>query len=604
MEDNVGKIKERLNIADVISGYIKLQKSGVNFKARCPFHNEKSGSFYVSSERQIWHCFGCGLGGDMFSFVQQMEGLDFPETLRILAGKAGVELSSLPVQSKNNKSVLYEICELASKFFEKQLWESHAGKYALQYLYDRGVTDASIASFRLGYAPDMWQGLGEFLLKRYALQDIFDAGLIIKKDNGGWYERFRGRIMFPIADTNGQTVGFSGRIFQNPQSATKIDESVAKYINTPQGPIYDKSKLLFGFDKAKADLRKGGRCLLVEGNLDVVMSHQAGVTRAVATCGTACTPQHLQLIKRYTDTIDLCFDADNAGSMATEKAVNLAIVNGFNINIVIIGDPELKDPADFVKVRGEEWQEHSTKSVPFLDFYFNDLRKKHDIATASGKKEFTNKMLPFVASMQHHVEQAHWISEIALLLKLSEAFIKDEVRLLAQKLPPKLSTVMDMHEEGPNMSNIQETSVHLDPLEETLLSLLVKKPDLVHNVSQYHNNMLSPLAGSLIEQIRALVAQGTTESAVLMQQLAEPHNAILTMSLEFVYLKSQELWLNFSEKDITEEFQRLLSQMKKTHIATKLDHLKYDIQMAERSRDRERLTILLQQFAEVSRELI
>src|SRR3989344_1869094 len=286
MDDNISKIKDKVDVVDLVQSYVKLQKAGVNYKARCPFHNEKSGSFFVSPERQISHCFGCGLGGDIFGFIKQIEGVEFPEALRILATRAGVELSTWKPnpEYQNAKTRLLEISELAAKFFGKQLHESITGKKALAYLKDRGLTDESIEKFKLGYAPESWDGLGNFLARNFDIKHIADAGLLVKKDAGGYYDRFRSRIVFPIFDMNNQIVGFTARIFGENK-----DESVAKYVNTPQTAIYDKSRILYGMNFAKLDMRRKNKALVVEGNMDVIMSHQAGATHAAASSGTGLT---------------------------------------------------------------------------------------------------------------------------------------------------------------------------------------------------------------------------------------------------------------------------------------------------------------------------
>src|SRR3989338_2394622 len=316
MEDNVSKIKDRLDVIDVISGYLKLEKAGINFKARCPFHNEKTPSFVVSPERQVWHCFGCSKGGDMFTFIQDIEGVEFPEALRVLAAKAGIELDlsardRSAFGGKDDKTKLYEICESATKFFEKQFLSS-TGKLALAYLKKRGVVDSTIKEFRLGFAPNDWNALGIFL-KNFGYNDseIVDAGLAIKRNEGsGVYDRFRSRIMFPIFDLNGQIVGFTGRAFEprpefiqgqnststhstksqggEPVESTGSGQAEpAKYINTTQTIIYDKSRILYGLNKAKMDIKQTDQCILVEGNMDALMSYQAGVKNVVATSGTA-----------------------------------------------------------------------------------------------------------------------------------------------------------------------------------------------------------------------------------------------------------------------------------------------------------------------------
>ena len=307
MDNNIEKIKERVDIVDLISSYLKLQKAGVNYKAKCPFHNEKTPSFSVSPERQVWHCFGCGKGGDQFTFVQEIEGADFPEALRILARRAGVELEHFDRSLQNEKTRLLEICELASTFFEKQLWHSNAGAKVLAYLKDRGVEESSVREFQLGYAPDSWDSLSAFLKSRgYGEQEIFNAGLSVKKETGGYYDRFRSRITFPVLDINGQTVGFTGRDFD---SGKKEDREIklAKYVNTPQTLIYDKSRVIYGLDKAKTEIRKKDKCVVVEGNMDVILSRQAGAENVVASSGTALTEQHLKTIKRYTNNLALCF---------------------------------------------------------------------------------------------------------------------------------------------------------------------------------------------------------------------------------------------------------------------------------------------------------
>ena len=257
-EDNISKIKDRLDIAEVIGSYVKLTKAGVNYKAKCPFHNERTPSFFVSPEKQIWHCFSCNAGGDIFGFVKEVEGVEFPEALRMLASRAGITLQHVsPTEPKSNRTVLFDINELATRFFEKQLQSSLMGSKVKAYLTGRGVNEQSIKNFRLGYAPDSWHALGEFLASKFPASEIFNAGLSIRKDSGGYYDRFRGRIMFPISDMHGQVVGFSGRIYESAKRKEEIEKeatadassgggsaSGGKYVNTPQTAVYDKSRVL------------------------------------------------------------------------------------------------------------------------------------------------------------------------------------------------------------------------------------------------------------------------------------------------------------------------------------------------------------------------
>lgn len=585
----VDQIKERVDVVDLISSYLKLQKSGINYKARCPFHNEKSASFFVSPERQIWHCFGCSAGGDIFGFVKQIEGVEFPEALRILAARAGIRLTGGERQEyQSEKTKLYEICELAMRFFEKQLHNSAAGQKALQYLHERGMTDASIQNFHLGWAPDSWRALADFFVQHYSRKDIFDAGLTIKKEDTGadgsdYYDRFRSRIMFPIFDLNGQVVGFSGRIFGG-----EISAETAKYINTPQTPIYDKSRVLYGLDRAKLSIRGRNRCLVVEGNTDVIMSHQVGATMAVATSGTALTDGHLKIIKRYTDNLDLCFDADTAGSIATDRGVDLALARGFNVGIVAIDEPEIKDPADYVKKYGAKWPEYSQKSRPFLEFYFEAAKKTLDITTALGKKLMTQKLLPFLAAISNKVEQAHWVGEVALALKLKEEVLLDEMT----KVKIRGLEVLDAEP-----SATPAAGSKLDVLEEGLLTLIFKKSELAGKIKPEDQVFLSEGLKSLIEKVKPV------EGNQVMAQLASNTEPSLAMNLEFVYLKSQELWKDVEGEQLNEEFNKLLGQIKKRQLSARLQGLEYDIKTAEKNQDKKKLEELLTEFSKTAQQL-
>src|SRR4030043_118179 len=350
----IDEIKSRLDIVEVISSYIKLNKAGANFRAVCPFHSEKKPSFFVSPARQIWHCFGCGKGGDMFGFVKEIEGVEFGDALRILANKAGVELrrqSPEYVKLKSERQKLYEICELATKFFEKQLEESKTGKEAKEYLLKRGVKEESFKKWRIGYAPDVWQGLSDFLDSRgYTKEEIEKAGLGLSSEKGSFYDRFRGRIIFPVFDLNSQVIGFGGRVFKE-----KDKMEIAKKVNTPQTAIYDKSRILYGLDKAKVEIRKKDVCILVEGYVDLIMVSQAGFENVVATSGTALTPLQLKTLKRYSDNLLTAFDMDVAGEAATKRGIDLAQLHGFDVKVIVL--PEGLDPADLVLKDVKAWEE-------------------------------------------------------------------------------------------------------------------------------------------------------------------------------------------------------------------------------------------------------
>lgn len=594
MEDNISKIKDRLNIVDVISDYLKLQKAGVNFKARCPFHNEKSGSFFVSPERQIWHCFGCGAGGDIFGFVKQIEGVEFTEALHILAAKAGVELSrnvGADAPRADEKEKLYKLLELAAKFYEKQLWHSSIGKLVLDYLHKRGMTDDSVKAFRLGYAPDANNALKQFLDQSgYTKKDMVSAGLIGQSESDRYYDRFRNRIMFPVADLNSRVVGFSARIFEPSVKDKEQLATLAKYVNTPQTSIYDKSRLLYGLNLAKLDLRRQDKCLVVEGNMDVIMSHQAGVGHTIASSGTALTEGQLRIIKRYTDNLDLCFDADNAGQMARDRGVELALAHGFNVGVVTIAEDGIKDAADYVQRYGAGWVEYA-KSVsrPFMDFYMHNIGKVHDASSAQGKKFISAKLLPLIKILPSKIEQSHWITELALLLKLKDELLMDELGTTVAKIE-----MADDSSERPMpsvpVSKFSQAISALDPLEQVLISIALKFPELVQNHGPVlMTDTVSPPTLAILAAIREAPNKQFDE----IVKLVEP---AMAMPLEFVNLKAQELWKDFTKEELTVELTRTIDQIKRRRVIAKLTSLEYSIKEAEKNQDSETLETLVAQF--------
>jgi len=416
MSSPVEQIKSRLNIVEVVQGYIKLQKAGVNFKALCPFHSEKTPSFFVSPSRDSWHCFGCSKGGDIFSFVMEIEGAEFPEALKILANRAGVELKPIDREYQNERLRLLKLMEEAKRFYEAEL-KKH--KDVIEYLKNRGLKGETAKSFGIGFVPAEWRALYSFLKSsKYSDSEIEKSGMVVKSDKG-YYDRFRSRIMFPISSASGQIVGFSGRIFG------KEDETTGgRYINTPQTILYDKSRVLYGFDKAKGEIRKKDNCILVEGQMDVIMSHQAGITNTVAVSGTSLTNEHLRIIKRLTDNLTIAFDKDEAGKGAAGRGIDSALAEGFEVKVAII--PSGKDPADAVKENPKEWKEAVAQSKNIIEFYLEFL--KNPIDERANRKEIEKIVLPYVAILPSEMEKAHWVNEIAKRLHIKEDAVWSELR--------------------------------------------------------------------------------------------------------------------------------------------------------------------------------
>ncbi|MBI2003815.1 MAG: DNA primase [Parcubacteria group bacterium] len=551
------QIKERIDIVELVQGYMRLQKAGINYKGLCPFHNEKTPSFMVSPSRQIWHCFGCSKGGDAFKFLMEIEGLEFKEALERLAKRAGIELKHFNKEAVGEKTRSYQVVDLAAKFFEKQLWESDSGKKALKYLRDRGLKDETLKEWRLGYAPNTWNSLKVFLKNAgYSEKDIFASGLTVKKNTSDYYDRFRGRIMFPIADLNSQVVGFTGRIFEEVTGETEM----GKYINTPQTAIYDKSRLLYGLDKAKMFLRKNDRAIVVEGNMDVLMSHQAGVENVVASSGTALTPAHLKILGRYTRNVNLCFDQDAAGETAAKRGIDLALSQGFNVGIINLANSEkVKDPADLVKENPAKWQEASQKNQPIVQFYIEAAFQRHDPKTALGKKNIAMEVLPVVKMVENKVEQAHWISELSNKLKVEQKVIS---RAMAEMKDNKQLTV-----NSEQLKDIGNQSSGRLALEETLLALLLKMPEKSKELNAQDLEIFQDkFYNELFERLK--------RGAALFDE-SIPYEDRLRF--ELVKFKSEQFFGDLEQRDLETEISRLFKGLKKELILEKIKDLEMKI---------------------------
>ena len=439
---NVDTIKERLGIVDVLSSYIKLEHSGVNFKARCPFHNEKTPSFYVSPDRNNYYCFGCGAKGDIFSFIEQFEGVDFRGALKMLAEKAGVTLDYEPREEGNEKEVLYSLMEKSMKLYEGELEKNQKAK---EYLLGRGISENTIKNWNIGYAPDDWHFTEMSLKKEFKIEDIEKAGLI-KKGDKGYYDRFRGRIMFPLFDTTGRIVAFSGRAFAQP-------EEVAKYLNSPETPIFSKSAVLYGLHKAKGAIREKDYSILVEGQVDLLMSHQAGFSNTVATSGTALTEQHLNILKRFSNRIMVAYDADGAGWRASKRAWEMGLSLGMEIKIAEI--PEGFDPADLILKDKNMWTEALKNSQHIVDLSIEKI--KTDIKdTRLVSKRIREEVLPYVANIESNMEQSYYVKKISELGDFSIESIMQDLQKIKRAQEPTLGKEAgDSGDKMPDRSSLE-----------------------------------------------------------------------------------------------------------------------------------------------------
>lgn len=412
--DTVQQIKDRLSIVEVVSQYVKLERSGTSLRARCPFHAEKTPSFFVSAERGTYHCFGCGEGGDIFSFVEKVEGLDFKGALKILAEKAGVELvyERGGKEKKDERDRLFELMEAATIFYTSQLTAD-----AKQYLTERGLHERTVRAFRLGWAGNEWTKLADHLkAKHFSDKEMLDAGVAKKNERGQLSDKFRNRILFPIADGAGRVVGFSGRSFGKDASP-----EAPKYLNSPETPLFHKSRILYGFDKAKQAMRKLSCAVLVEGQVDLLASHQSGWENTVAVSGTAFTAEHAGLIRRMTDNLIVALDADEAGIKAAAKAARAALQGGLNVKVARL--PDGLDPADLILSEGSDaWKKALRDSKDIITFLL-DVLEEHAKAPDAFRRSVELVVLPFLSDVRSPIAREQYVHEIAARLGVSESAV-------------------------------------------------------------------------------------------------------------------------------------------------------------------------------------
>jgi DNA primase len=439
------EVKSKLDIVQIIGEYIQLRKAGVNFKAPCPFHNEKDPSFYVSPERQSWHCFGCNEGGDVFSFVMRMDGMDFPEALRHLAERAGVELKGRMMPEPGQRGIkerLYLANDLASRFWHEILLRSSLAEAARGYCFRRKLNDEAIDDFAIGYAPESWDSLTGFLRKKGFREDeMIRAGLAISGQRGA-YDRFRNRLMFPIRDAQGRVVGFTGRVMPLSDGSDPPPEKVGgKYVNTPETDIYRKSEVLFALDRAKSDIRKSGFAVVVEGNMDAVSSHQAGVRNVVASSGTAFTIEQLTRLKRLTDRLVLSFDADAAGETAARRSIDACVATGFEVKVLRLPPDAGKDPDDCIRKDPEIWKRAIAEAVPFMQWYFDLALQRLNPDDSYAKRRTSLELLSEVAKLPDGTERHHWVRRLFEMFGTQPRDLVEELNQLIRKSKVSVKTM-------------------------------------------------------------------------------------------------------------------------------------------------------------------
>lgn len=576
--DAVEDIKARLNIEDVIGEYVQLKRAGRNYKGLSPFTSERSPSFVVSPEKQIWHDFSSGKGGNMFSFVMEMEGLDFRQALELLARKAGVDLEqyrgSRGSGNAKKKERLYEALELASKFYQVQ-FSKH--KPALEYvLGKRQFSKETALEWKLGYSPETGNALVTFLRSRgFTEQEIKDAGLS-SRGYRGLGDMFRGRVMIPLQDPQGRVIGFTARLL-------KDDKNAPKYINTPQTLLYDKSRHLYGLHLAKDAIRRSKFVVITEGNLDVISSHQAGVRQVVAAAGTALTEPNLKALSRFTDDVRLCFDADRAGIAATERAIPIASKVGVTLSVITI--PSGKDPDELIKQDRSIWERIIGEHQYALDWLMERYRNELDLTSAVGKRQFSDILLPIVRRLSDSVEQDHYMTRIAETLGVTRGALS--AKLQKQKAPEGQNKVQ---RKVPTPAQLDKAQAEYIKTQDHLLALLLLNPKLRPHAHLLRVEMLS---GENARSLFTYLAENPTYAGDTGGLHAELQGKVVQNVVDYcniLAMQHEELYGDVEDLELDYEVTRLQGRLIGQYINTKKQQLTAQLAGADDETVRQILT--------------
>lgn len=560
----VEQIKDRLSIVDVVSTYVKLDQAGKNLKAKSPFSSERTPSFFVSPEKGLFHCFSTGKGGDMFTFVQEMEGVDFKGALKILADMAGVSLKPIDKKIEDEKDRLYEILEKATVFFQNELFKNQE---ALEYLKQRGVTDETIKIWRIGYAPNGWRNFYDHIKKDYLDNDIVISGMG-KKSEKGVYDTFRDRIMFPICDTADRTIAFSGRILHP-------DEKSAKYVNSPDTPLFNKSSVLFGLSKAKNYIRKYDFTTLVEGQFDVIMLHQSGFRNTVGVSGTALSSSlniensdrvnNLGLVKRLSSNLVLAFDSDNAGFNASKRAANIALSLGMDVKAIKV--PYAKDPADFIKENGKDaWGQVLRQAKHIIEFNLDRLKE-----TSKDSREFARRVkediLPSILEINSNMERAIFVKKISEDSLIPEEIIWKDIENLSATQKNQ-NNLLDEDKKDPSKidrkKDIEKKLMSLYYLNENDKDI---KDNIVRvvreDVFKSMDDEMSLIKEKLIFEIESLVNQENKERFIreMLLNLEEEYLNQQIFENKVGIKKAESLGLDEEAEILTKKHQDLLKRL-------------------------------------------
>jgi len=585
MRDLVSEIKARLSIEDVVSSYVQLKKTGRSFKGLCPFHNEKTPSFIVSPEKQIAYCFGCHKGGDIFKFIEEVEGVDFVESMRILADKAGIKVETSDFKkSKGETSIkdeIFDAHEKACQFFEEQLFEKNAKEH-LSYLEKRGITRDTIKEFRIGFSGDSPDGLYKFLVKKGFKHDVIvKSGLVASGDvsSRDVFDKFRYRLMFPIFDYMGRVVGFGGRALKEDQ--------MPKYLNSPETMIYSKGKVLYGLSHGKKYIKENDKVVIVEGYFDLISLYQSGVKNVVASSGTALTPEQVRLIKRFTKNVVACFDTDPAGIEATKRAY--VVLQELDMGVKVLQmEGNFKDPADFVLDKGKDAKEGFLKmvdvSVDFMEFYSKFLREKVDVKTLEGRKKFLDEVVPLVKISGSGARTDYYVRMLARDLDMKEKFLYDEIEnfkvLRTQDLTVRASRDVSKFRLDASM---------------VIVAICLEYPEVFEIVknSVEESDFSGEIKDIYIEMLRQYNPPATSKKSWSFEG---EKLACLSEKVAFLSLFSEEKYGEFSAESIRVEVEKLIDRIVENRRMHRRIVLEKALRDAEMKGDEKQKKILLEEF--------
>ncbi len=582
-DELIDRIREGADIVSVISEHLSLKKTGQNYTGLCPFHSEKTPSFIVSPAKQIFHCFGCGAGGNVFHFLMKYENLTFPQAVRSLSERAGIkipEVNKRDEKIEDAKEPLYKANELAMEFFSRNLAEAKEGEKARQYLEKRGIERKAIQEFNIGYSLPQWDASYRHLRQKgIETAALEKAGLIIRKDSGdGFYDRFRDRLIFPIFDLKKRVIGFGGRV---------LDSSLPKYINSPESPIYIKGENLYCLEKARQEIGKRGYLLIVEGYLDAIMTYQKGIKNVSATLGTALTPGHLRLIKRFTSNIVLAFDPDSAGKKAAIRSASLFIENGMKAKVASLS--EGTDPDTFLREKGvDAFVDKLKNSEKLLDFVIIETKGKEALNAIDEKIRVVDEVLPLISRLPNKIERNAYIRRLAEELQLDEKDIFAELENRAQKKGYKLEDKKQSLKTGTAHSGIQRRMGHSGAkAEEMLIHLMLNDESIAKRVKDHlsPDDFKEPLLKRLTGIIYNVIESGKEFNTVFKTEDAE-------MASLFSALSMREL--DYDDRE--QSFYDCVQKIKGAGIKEKMKNLQEKLRTAEKNGDKDSSRRILEEI--------